>query len=833
MSKAFNVRAVALFASLLAAAALLPGQVFSQARPDGESRPAFLSKDARVTIHPVTKVPQKIVDMNAVPSKVREGRQVLNRESAEAVFRDFLAENRDYLKVPPEEVKLVSATQRRGTWYVKFQQFYKGIPVHDATVGFTATDKGMIRSYGSSFQPRLDVDTTPKIGLPQAVETARRTYDPKVASGLKENKAFLVIYPHPTAPAKYTLAWSFELKPERPDPEVEKQFIVDAASGKILKSYPLRFPGAKAEGREQGEVYPVNPTAPPVATVALADAYVTACGNPATTDANGDFSVSVPWWCAFYVAEFKLEGPYARVQDCSGNNYVTDRSCYVAGACDFTWTATDRDHINLFYHINAMHGWYKAHVNHDWVNAWTGSPRFNAQVNCAFNNAYSGDPMQFGTDNYARSSDVIYHECTHNVLYAQFGNWIGFPDTMEERYAFDEGFSDYFAGAMTEDPRHGEGYGGTRTLSNTAQYVGKAAYSSDGHTGGTIIAGAAWDLRQRLMTRLGNVNGALYADRLVFEALQQMATMPRDYYFSDPQESNFLSSLYIAADDNNNLMDGVPYFLDMQRAFANHNLLQAVLKSTDSYDVSTNTVATLTGGDFYFSQGQFWANNSGQRGVVDLGDIGTTALDQVAIPSTGYTRFGVAAAVNHTYVSLAQQGEGLAYIVFRVLSLNAAGTETAIQYLYRRPLFIEPVDLCDRVPRFCERVLDCKKYPFLCRPYEVLPGRNALKVKFRHELDRIVVPVSDICLYVINCPGCAAGALCADFAMRFTGMPDAFGMAVYDADGREIVKDVTDRRSKTIRFKPDGKERYFLVLHPGKRTKPGVDYTVPVAVSGR
>ena len=174
-----------------------------------------------------------------------------------------------------------------------------------------------------------------------------------------------------------------------------------------------------------------------------------------------------------------------------------------------------------------------------------------------------------------------------------------------------------------------------------------------------------------------------------------------------------------------------------------------------------------------------------------------------------------------------------AYIVFRVLSLNAAGTETVIQYLYRSPLFIEPVDLCDRAPRFCERVLDCKRHPFLCQPYETLPERNAIKVKFRNELDRIVVPLNDICLYVINCPGCAAGALCADFALRFTGMPDAFGMAIYDADGREVVRDDTDKKSKTIRFKREGKERYFLVLSPGKRTKVGADYTVPMTVSGR
>ena len=64
-------------------------------------------------------------------------------------------------------------------------------------------------------------------------------------------------------------------------------------------------------------------------------------------------------------------------------------------------------------------------------------------------------------------------------------------------------------------------------------------------------------------------------------------------------------------------------------------------------------------------------------------------------------------------------------------------------------------------------------------------------------------------------------------------MPDAFGMAIYDADGREVVRDDTDKRSKTIRFKREGKERYFLVLSPGKRTKVGADYTVPLTVSGR
>ena len=96
-----------------------------------------------------------------------------------------------------------------------------------------------------------------------------------------------------------------------------------------------------------------------------------------------------------------------------------------------------------------------------------------------------------------------------------------------------------------------------------------------------------------------------------------------------------------------------------------------ILYNRDSYDFSTNTRGDLSGGDFYFGDhtvsGKFWANNLCQRGLQDLGDIGFLPLSEVSIPSSGYYRFGVLAAVNHTYVSLAEEGEEGNYIVFRVL----------------------------------------------------------------------------------------------------------------------------------------------------------------------
>jgi hypothetical protein len=383
-------------------------------------------------------------------------------------------------------------------------------------------------------------------------------------------------------------------------------------------------------------------------------------------------------------ATFALDGPYARVQNHNGANYTQIRNCNTSSPCNLTWTATDRDHINVFYHMNLFHDWLVSELGYWWTNPWDGTSRFNARVNYTFSNAYAGNPMQFGTNVFARSSDVIYHECTHNVLYELYGDYIGWPSAYAEAYAMDEGFADYFSCSFTNDSRHGEGYSGNpRNLDNNDQYPGKSSYNIEGHTGGKIIGGAAWDLRQRLVNLYGGFTGARIADQLLFEAHQVLSTYPRNYYFSDPQQSNFLSALYRAADTDNNLLNGFPYFDDIQHAFHAHALLQAVLEDRDSFDFSTNTLGTLTGGDLYYYQGKFWANNYQQKGVTDLGNIGNVDLATVNIPTSGYTRFGVNAVSGHTYVSKAQEGELGSYIVFRVTHLPASKSNVTIRYFYR------------------------------------------------------------------------------------------------------------------------------------------------------
>ena len=73
-----------------------------------------------------------------------------------------------------------------------------------------------------------------------------------------------------------------------------------------------------------------------------------------------------------------------------------------------------------------------------------------------------------------------------------------------------------------------------------------------------------------------------------------------------------------------------------------------VLDDKDSYDFSANVRGELTGGDLYYGVyegiGGFWANNLGQRGIQDVGDIGEVPLDEVAIPNEN-SQFGVPAVL--------------------------------------------------------------------------------------------------------------------------------------------------------------------------------------------
>lgn len=652
-----------------------------------EKKETRFSERTKTTLDRRTRVPKRVTHIDVFPTLLKKGTVPLTEKNIEDVFRNFLSENEDFFRVRSADLKIIRKVKVSSKWTAKFQQYYHGVPVYKSIVGLSASEEGKMDTVSSNYHPSIEVSTQPTIDLSKAIEIAKGTYEEKEGvDRLQEKETNKIIYPKETESGlTYHLAWKILLSAGRPYPDLEMYFIVDAHDGTVLESYTARFPGARISGRVLGEVYDEDENATPAADRPIQNEYVhVRLSGRTRTDSNGRYSKRLSIWSELvklvtgrYRVRFVLEGPYARVEEFNGPGFVERESFTSRTNCNHTWRAVDRDHINVFYHMNLFHEWLRLRFGYNWINAWDGTRQFKAEVNRPnLANSYSGSPMNFGNDPFARSSDVIYHECMHNVLYAIYGDWIGWPSRYDEGYAMDEGFSDFFASSFTDDSEHGEGaLANPRNLDNNDRYPSKNTYNIEGHTGGEIIGGAAWDLRTILIARFGAADGARLADRMLFDAHQLLSNHPRDYYFSDPQESNLLTCLY-------NTNDGRSHIQEIRAAFWNHNLLQAVLFDMDSYDFSANVIGEVTGGDLYYYDGKFWANNYQQRGVIDLGDVGAITLDAVNIPNAGYTRFGVNAVVDHTYVSMAQEGEEASYIAFRVTEMSADKSEITIEYYY-------------------------------------------------------------------------------------------------------------------------------------------------------
>ena len=99
-------------------------------------------------------------------------------------------------------------------------------------------------------------------------------------------------------------------------------------------------------------------------------------------------------------------------------------------------------------------------------------------------------------------------------------------------------------------------------------------------------------------------------------------------------------------------------------------------------DFSEQTFGGPEHGDFYYSSSStpysFYANNKGQRGLLDVG-VGSD-LNRVQIPKTGWDRFGVPAVKGDSFVALAEEGEDNCCIIFSVNGLDK--TEVNITYIY-------------------------------------------------------------------------------------------------------------------------------------------------------
>jgi hypothetical protein len=128
-----------------------------------------LGESARLTSDRLTGIPKRIVEIETYPTVLDKGKVAVSEENAESTFTEFMREHKDVLQIEVDDLRLVSVKKVNKRWYVKYEQQYKGLSVHNATVGLDASEDGKVGTYAASYHPGIDLPTEPAMKSPSRV----------------------------------------------------------------------------------------------------------------------------------------------------------------------------------------------------------------------------------------------------------------------------------------------------------------------------------------------------------------------------------------------------------------------------------------------------------------------------------------------------------------------------------------------------------------------------------------------------------------------------------------------------------------------------------------
>ncbi|MHA1830338.1 MAG: FlgD immunoglobulin-like domain containing protein, partial [Candidatus Helarchaeota archaeon] len=435
--------------------------------------------------------------------------------------------------------------------------------IYNAYVSFTIHKNGNVPLIGSDVYPDIDIETTPEITPANSIEIAKISYKNLILNDsiYIRKGPNLIIYPM-EGENKYHYYLAYELELDYFDSNrnhiASEGYIIDAKNGNILKTYS-NVKNACAYGTLYYKYWPEDqndpesdPTSYKSGKVEFRDILYGELIGSTYTNSSGYYNYCnlVP---GVSILIATLENAYVKIDD-KIDEVGLQSAIYTPGGNTLTWDACDES--NVFHHINVIHDFF------------TGPPFYYTTMNFKMTAEVSthkenrtesdGHSIKFTQEynNYvARSSDVIYHEYTHNTIYHIYGHrWISTAGGgFYESYGMDEGVADYFACTLNNESLWGESISGTRDLKNSFQ----PDPSENIYYNGQVIGGACWDLHEDL--------GSAYVDQLIFEALRY-----------EPQATTFEDFAYniCAVDDNDgNLSNGCPHYNNIVTAFeTNHGI---------------------------------------------------------------------------------------------------------------------------------------------------------------------------------------------------------------------------------------------------------------------
>ena len=485
----------------------------------------------------------------------------INDANVQGVSAKFIEDNEALFGIKSDELKLQTAGLHGRMRYVIFDRYYQDLPVYNARVNLVYSAAGKLVSFGSDVYPRIDIDTQPTINGDRAIRIVQEFVNPQAGKYVVQSEQLLVLPFEADGIVTYHLAWKIVYY--MPDAPARWYVFIDARTGEILMYWDAVM--YVFTGNVNGDVQ-LDGAYEPFYNRPFKDLTVSASGyGSAETDENGDYSIP---GSGNTTITAELKGPFLDVNNdqAPGDVYFSASS---SGSLDIDWTdishAAERD---AYYHSIVVHD-YINYVDPD----FTG---MDWQVGCYVNiddacNAFWDGSLNFfreqgGCGNTGQMSTVIYHEYGHGIT-----EYLYYPVDLPYSYetgGLNEGWSDFIANCITDQPLVGEGWDGysgsyLRSSDNEATAPPDCSpyWEGEPHCWGYVMAGALWHMRVNLIDANGD-GIKPYVDSLWHYARYAKPTTFDDY----------LWELLLYDDDDSNPLNGTPNYEAICDGFGLHGI---------------------------------------------------------------------------------------------------------------------------------------------------------------------------------------------------------------------------------------------------------------------
>jgi thermolysin len=409
--------------------------------------------------------------------------------SPEEMARQFLRQYREMFGLPEDLADLVyiRMSERRGIRHVTFRQVYQGVPVFGAELSVHIDQADRVQMVNGDYYPELTVEMAAEpISKTAAMYTVMSHLEVEGALPDDIRAEWVIFSRGDEAYRAYQVNLSCRV------PLGNWVYFVDAVSGEILDGYNgMRFATGK------GQVFNFNPKR------------------------DDDEVVMVQLFDL--IGNRTLRGTYFQVLNDGGPEALASSDAH-----EFVY-APDEAHFDepmVYYHLNLVAKFFRnlGHTNHvapmlahvHVPDPDSGNPHYdNAYYDPRKNAMFFGHGEVF--HDLAWEAAVIYHEYTHAVVEAVQPLMV-----THEASALHEGYADYFACSITNDPQIGEyvvGQSGRPNLRNLRHEKTYEEFTGfDVHSDGEIWGIACWKIREALGSRV--------ADLLIYESLGFLAPQP-------------------------------------------------------------------------------------------------------------------------------------------------------------------------------------------------------------------------------------------------------------------------------------------------------------------